>query len=65
MYEDKNSVKSNQEEEDYLEKENADKTRRHTVFWGRGTGNIKDLLESKDFAIRWSIKLDEKNNIYH
>ena len=65
--EDKNSAKSNQEEEDYLEKalDEGSKIRRHTVAMGSGKdNNIRNFLESKDFMRRWSIKLDEKNGIY-
>ena len=65
--EDKNSVKSNQEEEDYLEKEldKGPRNRGHTVAMGPGKDNIRNLLESKDYFRRYSIKLAEKNSIYN
>jgi len=65
--EDKNSVKSNQEEEDYLEKEldKGPRNRGHTVAMGSGKDNIRNLLESKDYFRRYSIKLAEKNSIYN
>ena len=65
--EDKNSAKSNpEEEEDYLEKalNKGPRNRIHTVAMGPGKDNIRNYLENTDFMRRWSIKLEEKNSIY-